>query len=78
MTSRSRAKRTRRQAAQTHECPAPGCEERVAFRLFACRRHWYALPFHLRHELNAAWRRGDFAHHARIRDACVDFLARNT
>lgn len=36
-----------------HDCPAPGCTERVPFERFACRRHWYSIPSALRSRL---WR----------------------
>lgn len=36
-----------------HECPAPGCTERVPSRMYACRRHWYSIPPELRSRL---WR----------------------
>lgn len=47
---------TRGMRETTHECPAPGCAERVPFERFACRSHWYAIPGPLRLELTRAWR----------------------
>lgn len=58
----------------THECPAPGCEERLPFETFACRSHWYAIPKALRDSLWRAWRRGDLEAHSQIREDCVAFL----
>lgn len=43
-------------ADDTHECPAPGCERRVAFDRFACRGHWGEIPQMLQRRLLRAWR----------------------
>lgn len=58
----------------THECPAPGCEERCPFDRLACRQHWYSIPKKLRDALWRAWQVGTVAEHAEARDACVKFL----
>lgn len=29
--------------AGSHQCPAPGCSERISNRIFACRPHWGML-----------------------------------
>ncbi|HEY1716199.1 MAG TPA: hypothetical protein VGG07_25100 [Solirubrobacteraceae bacterium] len=59
----------------THECPAPGCGERVSFERFACKRHWYAVPGPLRAELLYEYRRnfGDQGY-LDARQRCVDAL----
>lgn len=36
-----------------HVCHADGCDVRVPRKMFMCKRHWYALPKHLR---DAIWR----------------------
>ncbi|HEY2936938.1 MAG TPA: hypothetical protein VGJ25_10075 [Gaiellaceae bacterium] len=59
----------------THECPAPGCAERVPFERFACPAHWFSIPKPLRDELWHAWRFGTVADHLRARAACVAYLA---
>jgi hypothetical protein len=61
-------------ADTTHECPTPGCEERVPFERFACRAHWYSLPPRLRTKLNAAWRFGTADEHVKVRAECVKWL----
>lgn len=40
----------------THRCPAPGCERRLPPPTFACREHWYALPWDLRVDLAHTYR----------------------
>lgn len=40
----------------THECPAPGCEARVAFEMLACRQHWFRVQPRLRGRLYQEWR----------------------
>lgn len=57
-----------------HDCPAPGCEVRVAFDRLACRRHWYSILKSLRDALWRAWRDDDMERHAEIRAECVAFL----
>jgi hypothetical protein len=42
----------------THECPAPGCEQRVPFERFACAAHWFTIP---RMRRDALWY--EFRHH---------------
>ena len=39
----------------THECPAPGCERRVPFHIFACAPHWFLIAKPLRDRLNAEY-----------------------
>ena len=56
-----------------HECPAPGCVRRVPTLLFACSRHWYALPQELRGRLNRAWRAAPSEYLA-VRAECVTWL----
>ncbi len=65
----------------SHQCPAPGCHERVPERLLACRPHWASLPAPLRVEVNDAWqerqRTGDEDRHlAAVGDALRYWLAR--
>jgi hypothetical protein len=40
----------------THECPAPGCDKRVPFEMFACKAHWFTIPTPLRSRLWSEWR----------------------
>lgn len=60
-------------ADSTHECPAPGCERRVPFHIFACRSHWFALPSDLQRRLTRAWR-DDAAVYMDVRAECVAWL----
>lgn len=57
----------------THECPYPGCQQRVPFEQLACRRHWYMVPKPLRDALWRAWRSDDMAEHSRVREEIVQF-----
>ncbi len=38
-----------------HDCPAPGCPQRVPFHIFACKRHWFTIPNELRARLYHEW-----------------------
>lgn len=60
----------------THECPAPGCTERVPTHRLACPTHWYAIPADLRGELWDAYRNyGPLsAKHCDAIEACITFL----
>ena len=40
---------------QTHECPAPGCTQRMSMHLLACRPHWFMLPLDMRRGIWSAW-----------------------
>jgi len=62
---------------QLHECPAPGCTERVDFSMFACQRHWFSIPKPLRDEIWRTWRKRLEAH-AAARKAGVEFLEAET
>lgn len=35
-----------------HECPAPGCKERISDGVLACREHWFELPRPIRGRIN--------------------------
>ena len=62
----------------THQCPAPACERRLPFRIFACPAHWRMLPFALRRDLTAAWNRtGAGTDYGAARLACVEWLRDN-
>ena len=39
-------------------CEAPGCREEIRRGRLMCRPHWFALPYHLRREITAAWKDG--------------------
>ena len=41
-----------------HACHATGCNVPVPPEMFACRRHWFALPKQLRDRIWAAYRVG--------------------
>jgi len=41
-----------------HHCHWPGCTKLVEPKLWGCRRHWYALPPLLRHEIWLHYRPG--------------------
>lgn len=52
----SKADYVRRESAGPagdHHCHWPGCQAKVPPAMWGCRKHWYALPVHLR---NAIWR----------------------
>jgi hypothetical protein len=37
------------------QCPAPDCSASIPHHIFACRRHWFALPAVVRRHINNAW-----------------------
>lgn len=47
----------------THECPAEGCERRVARSMLACRKHWARVSRTTQAEVYAAYRSGDATRH---------------
>lgn len=47
----------------SHQCPRPGCTQRVPTDQYACRSDWYALPADIRTAIWRAWRRGDVEAH---------------
>ncbi len=62
------------------DCPAPGCARQVPTSRYACPRHWYALPAHLRTAIARAWGRrlkgvpGAMLEHQQAKDAAQAFL----
>jgi hypothetical protein len=42
----------------SHQCPWPGCKEKVAANMWGCRHHWYRLPNNLRSWIGRAYRIG--------------------
>jgi hypothetical protein len=44
--------------AREHECHWPGCHQQVPPAMWGCRRHWYALPLHLRNKIWEAYQPG--------------------
>ncbi len=51
-----------------HDCPAPGCQRRIAFDQMTCRPHWWALPGNLRSAISRAWKTGDLQETLRLRE----------
>lgn len=43
---------------QGHHCHWPGCTQEVPPALWGCKRHWFALPLHLRNEIWRTYRPG--------------------
>ena len=43
---------------RAHHCHWPGCTAQVPPAMWGCRRHWYALPKHLRDRIWATFRPG--------------------
>jgi hypothetical protein len=41
-----------------HLCHAPGCKIPVPPKMFACRKHWFALPKRLRDDIWTAYEPG--------------------
>lgn len=59
----------------THRCPAPGCDVRCPPHVFACRRHWYALPWDLRVDLGHCYRNAPFERrYWEVRARCLHAL----
>ncbi|MDX3885578.1 MAG: hypothetical protein QHC65_14245 [Sphingomonas sp.] len=44
-----------------HSCHWPGCDAQVPPAMWGCKRHWYALPQHLRDRIWRAYRPGQEA-----------------
>ena len=42
----------------SHKCHHPHCSTEVPPRLFACKKHWFALPKKFRDDLWATYRKG--------------------
>lgn len=43
--------------ADTHPCPAPGCDAEVEATNLACKADWFRLPRWLRRAVSVAWSR---------------------
>lgn len=61
-------------ADTTHECPAPGCTERVARAQLACRPHWYSIPPEIRSRVWSGFRSSDAARHNQAMADAISFL----
>ncbi len=60
---------------RTHECPWPGCTERVPRYLWGCKEHWKLLPRELRRRCNHAWRFGPAVEHMEALEAIDEWIA---
>lgn len=60
-----------------HDCPWPGCTERVPRHLWGCKAHWFALPRALRDRCSGAWRAGDVRAHVEALEAIDEWLRDN-
>jgi len=59
MTANSKADYVRAQGqTRAHDCHWPGCTAQVPPARWGCRRHWYALPPHLRARIWRTYRPG--------------------
>lgn len=63
---------------RTHECPWPGCTERVPRYLWGCKEHWKLLPRELRRRCNHAWRFGPAVEHMEALEAIDEWIAEHS
>lgn len=57
-----------------HNCPWPGCSQRVPRHLWGCKAHWYRVPRELRNQCTSAWRSGSLGEHMEALEAIDDWL----
>lgn len=55
----------------THECPYPGCTERLPRHLLACRPHWRIVPGSTKYVVVDAWKGGRMAEYLEARRSAV-------
>lgn len=60
-----------------HVCPAPRCGESLPPHVFACRRHWRALPAELQRKVVKGWRSADAGAYLSAHREAVAWLAAN-
>lgn len=58
-----------------HECPWPGCTERVPRYHWGCKPHWYRVPRELRESCTWAWRYGTAADHMAVLEEIDEWIA---
>lgn len=60
----------------TRTCPSPDCGVQLPRNMYACRRHWFALPQRMRARINHAWKFRAFGDLARAQNEARAYLQR--
>lgn len=62
----------------THKCPAPECEVRLEFHIFACKAHWATMPHGLKSKIVRTWMNGGMDSYLHAHEEGVKWLSENT